>query len=321
MVGRLWPSEFEVRPAAAEELPEALALVLRHVAPSARAAMLDAVKATPTDGFGGTAGLSVAIHAGRVACACWTQPAPGNAAVLWPPEWVDAPPAAGPEVELALITQSLSAADTAGVAFSQLLFEAPEDPRRTVAEGAGFVRVATLDYLGRSLPAAEAESLPEAATLSFRPVRASERDRLKELLSATYKDTLDCPALDGWRDLDDVLDSYETIGDPGARVWQIALEGDGAVGVLLMARHGATDQAELVYMGLRPEARGRGRGAALVGEAIRVAHGMGAETLVAAVDRANTPAKRLYERAGFAAWAERHVYVRRNGDAPLPRRE
>ena len=299
----------EVRRAKTSEQRAALALAMRSLAPEARQAVLEATRATPKHPLPALDGLVVAATDEGILGAVWAQPSPGAAAVLWPPEWVEATDArlrqAGDEN---LIAQAMQAIDAAGVGFTQLLFERADDPRCRAAAACGFDKVATLEYLGRALP--PDEPAEPTSRLSFTPYRDADRQRLTEVLQATYIDTLDCPGLDGLRDLGNVVDSYATIGDPEGRVWLFAREGDREVGVLLLAHHPDSDQAELVYMGLRPEARGAGLGRALIDEAIRASQTMGAEQLVVAVDRKNTPARTQYEQAGFVAWAERQVYVR-----------
>ena len=58
-------------------------------------------------------------------------------------------------------------------------------------------------------------------------------------------------------------------------------------------------RGELVYLGVVPEARGRGIGRALLAQAMRDTAEMGLPQMGLAVDVANQPAVRLYEEAGF----------------------
>jgi ribosomal protein S18 acetylase RimI-like enzyme len=69
--------------------------------------------------------------------------------------------------------------------------------------------------------------------------------------------------------------------------------------------------ADLVSMWVRPAARGRGVGEALVRAAAGWAKGRGHPVLYLWVTESNQPARRLYERCGFAATGERQ---------PLPSR-
>jgi mycothiol synthase len=86
---------------------------------------------------------------------------------------------------------------------------------------------------------------------------------------------------------------------------------DGAdLGCLLLADHPDQRIWELVYMGIVPEARGRGLGLALARQAQWRARQAGAERLVLAVDAANEPALRGYAAAGFITWDRRSVFLK-----------
>jgi ribosomal protein S18 acetylase RimI-like enzyme len=63
-------------------------------------------------------------------------------------------------------------------------------------------------------------------------------------------------------------------------------------------------------MGVVPAARGRKCGERIIRFALGVAAKRGAERTVLAVDEANDPALRAYQRAGFVAWDRRIVYAR-----------
>ncbi|GII75234.1 N-acetyltransferase [Sphaerisporangium rufum] len=94
---------------------------------------------------------------------------------------------------------------------------------------------------------------------------------------------------------------------PGRRMF-VAVEGDGpplGLVTLLPDRPGWVVRLGLVIVA--PAGRGRGAGAAMVGEALRVAfEEMGAHRVDLGVYLHNTGATRLYERLGF-----RHEGVRR----------
>ncbi len=82
------------------------------------------------------------------------------------------------------------------------------------------------------------------------------------------------------------------------------------IGCLLLADHPESNQWELVYMGLVPEARGRGWGAKIARHAQWEAQRAGRERLVLAVDAANRPAVAMYQQAGLFAWDRRVVLLR-----------
>ncbi|QDV79796.1 GNAT family N-acetyltransferase [Botrimarina mediterranea] len=302
-------SSLRIRVAAEPERRQALELVLRPLAPESRGPLLDAVAGAEPHALGPLDALLVAVDGERVVAATWAQPSPGKAASLWPPEWVGKRPQDAQLAEAALIAKAAQACDAAGVAMTQTLFERSDDARIAALAEAGYDKIATLQYMGRSIRGADRKAAGDDA-LSFEPYSPREHGRLKRLLTATYIDSLDCPGLEVYRDLDDVLAGYRATGIYDPRHWLVASRDGEDVGVVLVAEHPGTDQAELIYMGLTPAARGRGYGKRLVQQAISAAASIGVDQLMVAVDEGNAPAKRLYQRAGFAAWAKRYVYVR-----------
>ena len=80
----------------------------------------------------------------------------------------------------------------------------------------------------------------------------------------------------------------------------VALLGDRLVG-LAWGKVSPTDPStvHLFQMWVAPEARGEGIGAALVRQVIDWASALGATRLLLGVTEGDTPARRLYERAGF----------------------
>jgi ribosomal protein S18 acetylase RimI-like enzyme len=159
----------------------------------------------------------------------------------------------------------------------------------------------------------EAERFPASATkneLEFVEYEETQRDRLIDLVEQTYQGSLDCPALNGARRLEDVLAGYRATGSYRAENWLIAREAERDVGVLLLTDHPSARHWELMYMGLVPAARGRALGRQITRHALWLGKCAGVERIVVAVDAANRPALAVYERAGFAAWDRRSVFVR-----------
>lgn len=301
-----------VRVAAEYERHQALELCLRPLAPELRGPLLDAVANAGTHPLGTLDALLVAVEGDIVVAAAWAQPSPGKAAALWAPEWDRKRPKDAQVAETALVAAAAEACDAAGVAMTQTLFEVSDDARIASVLQAGYYKIATLQYLGRSIHGAD-RKVTQDDVLTFEPYSPREHGRFKRLLTATYIDSLDCPGLEAYRDLDDVLAGYRATGIYDPRHWLLAsCEGED-MGVVLIAEHPGADQAELIYMGLAPEARGRGYGMRLVRQAIAEAAVIGVDQLMVAVDDGNIPARRVYERAGFAAWAKRYVYVRPRG--------
>lgn len=108
-------------------------------------------------------------------------------------------------------------------------------------------------------------------------------------------------------------DAWETqIEQLPTFVWR---EGEADLGMVRSAPHdGDREAAYLISMWVAPEARGRGIGAALVGEAVAWARRRGLRRLVLDVAEQNASARRLYERCGFVATGA-------TGSLPPPREQ
>lgn len=203
------------------------------------------------------------------------------------------------------------------VHLGQALLEPGQEAIEAAYADAGFMRLAELDYLRRELPRRAPEAPAWSAGVEVRPLTAWDGGPrgagwalLREALPRTYEGTLDCPALCGLREIDDVLESHRSVGVHDPSLWFLVLQGGRAEGCMLLAPGAGTDAVELVYIGLSPAVRGRGLGAALLQLAVRELCLRGERTLACAVDRANTPALRLYARLKFRSFTRRVAMVR-----------
>mgnify|MGYP003673786791 FL=1 len=73
------------------------------------------------------------------------------------------------------------------------------------------------------------------------------------------------------------------------------------------------DEAEILTLAVRPEARGRGLGAQLTRDAATAATAAGARRLFLEVAEDNAAARALYRRAGFESVGRRPRYYARQG--------
>lgn len=235
----------------------------------------------------------------------------------------------------------------AGVTFVQAMREAEVDQAALVS--CGYESLATLDYLvnarrvspgsarsardlpARDLPARDraggkAVRRTDADALRFIPYetyfrslesRAGEdapREGLVALLDATYIDSLDCPQMERFRSAAAMVDSYRRSPAYNPDDWQILVDGgDRAIGCLLATAHPASGSLEITYMGLIPETRHRGQAAAILERAWAIADRYGLPQLTLAVDRANRPAIKLYQRHGFEVLMSETVWARSLG--------
>ncbi|WP_339932666.1 GNAT family N-acetyltransferase [uncultured Brevundimonas sp.] len=77
------------------------------------------------------------------------------------------------------------------------------------------------------------------------------------------------------------------------------------------------DEAEILTLAVRPEARGRGQGTQLTRQAAAAVAAAGARRLFLEVAEDNAAARALYRRAGFEAVGRRPRYYTRPGASPV----
>ncbi len=197
---------------------------------------------------------------------------------------------------------------TAGVDLVQSLCS-PEESLRTDVFGIGGLRhLATLAYLER----AELPSLPDPrsqAGVSVERWNPAERASLEELLAATYVDTLDCPGLAQMRRIGDIVDGHLSACGGDAGHWFIARADGTPIAAALVSVTLTPGTADLVYLGVVPEWRGKGIGAAAMLHALRSAALAGPRAVSLAVDTRNEPAVRLYRSLGFTQVRTREAFV------------
>ena len=199
----------------------------------------------------------------------------------------------------------------AGVGLAQSLIP-PENPLEIEAfQAGGLEKIATLTYMERSVPRRKERvegRIPSGLRVeSYRP---EDRAKLEALLAETYRETLDCPGLAKLRTPADVVDGHIRSGIFKPEWWLFLMKGETPVGISMMNISKTREAIELVYLGLTPEARGRGTGSALMGHALRKVCGSSQKTVVLAVDDSNEPARRIYEQFGFRSTARRQAFVR-----------
>ena len=278
-----------VSPAAPADWPAACALLARHLPPPRDLVRADQLVRLLVAGEIDPVGLRVVRRGRTVVGAMMTQLTPGNAASVWPP--------AGDGGD-ALAADAVERLRSAGVTHAQCLLDPLEGADPSPLVRSGFRWVTALHFYRRlGTPPPPADDRLRAV-----PFAQAGADLAVGTILATYVGGLDCPELDGVRSADDVRVGYAAAFS-GAAGWLACLGGQPVgVGVLLPDAYGV----ELAYLGLIPEARGRGLGAALLNQAL--ARAGGADVRLS-VDARNTPARRLYERAGFEPTVRRDVYL------------
>jgi RimJ/RimL family protein N-acetyltransferase len=247
-------------------------------------------------------GLLVHCPARTVDAALFVEIQPGRVASFWGPTITKSCAINRNDVAAALIDAGRHWAEHHEIEIVQTLLTDESMAVDDIYQAAGFSIRAQLDYLICHVDTSEPVVDDQ---LQLAPYTPTDREILMALIAATYDGTYDCPELNGVRDMRHVLDGYAGAGDSGERHWFFVRHDAETVGVLLLAEHTAQDQAELVYMGVVPEARGRGYGLAITRLAQNKTHQLGHARIILAVDTRNHPALDLYARAGFIQFDRR----------------
>jgi GNAT superfamily N-acetyltransferase len=298
--------ELEIVRCPAELRAEALAIVLCDMAPSQRKEVGRSLLEIEDAAELSREPLFIARRGSELRGAAWGQRQAGNIAFFWPPQLV-----AGEDRLTAypLAEAVIRELDAVPIDLAQTLLSAPDPETVDVLRHAGFRQITELLYLtceAARFPIAA----PEPGDIEFQEYDGIQRARLAELIERTYVDTLDCTALNGVRDIDDVVKGYQATGSYRPENWLLVRQERRDVGVLLLAEHAQSRQWELMYMGLVPEYRGRGLGQKIAQYAQWLARRAGVERLLVAVDAANKPAEIVYRSAGFEIWERRSVFLR-----------
>lgn len=214
-----------------------------------------------------------------------------------------------------LLSMLVEQVRSTGVVQIQAILDGSESIAEEIVELAGFTMLAELQQMALMLPPNKGDAAIEPAQvpsgLSWVDARTVSNSKLTQLLAHTFIETLDCPALNGLRGPEDVLEGFlDGQSLQTQEHWWILANGDKLLGCSFVNPL-PTHAAELVYMGLGVTSRGRGYGKLLLEQAIRSALKLKAESFFAAVDCDNWPAIRLYGQAGFQEHARVQAWIHR----------
>ena len=304
--GRHAREPVDTGPAAAGEVALAASLLADPATPHGQRQIAEYVRvacAQPPP-----AGLWVARRSGRPVAATLLVLSPGRTAMLLP-----SPNAPVPALS-AVLESAVQAAREAGSVLCQSLVDPWDESAINALTAARFSRLAELVYLERTCRGTSDErGQPAPQGMRLLNYREDLRHRFSQTIVASYVESLDCPGLGVGLDPQDILADHQATGEFRADLWYLVQLDGRDVAVLLLAPIPSADAMELVYLGLVPEARGRGIGDALLRLAIRRTAESGRPRLTLAVDSANDPALRLYFRHGLRRSASRLAFVRRLG--------
>ena len=246
-----------------------------------------------------------AFHGEELTGAILTLTQPGRTAVVWPPRLVAGEPR---ETALQLLRAGQAHLPQVGIRLVQVLSPTDEGAAAELLTTAGFQYLSDLLYL-----VCLADDFPTTSPspeLQFEPYSPARHARFALLVDATYEDTLDCPAVNGVRSIDDVLQGYRATGHFNPERWFSVHHRGEEIGCLVLTDYLERAIWELIYMGVLPMARGHGHGLGIVRHALWLARQAASDRLVLAVDAANEPALRMYAAAGFRSYDRMSIYIR-----------
>lgn len=250
-------------------------------------------------------GLFHARRGVRAVGAAWGQRIRGNAAFCWPPCLLPDEP----EQTATTLQRAVDGfLDAAGTVITQAILPNPIDTDAHRLCQAGYRHLTDLDYMActdEHFPVA-----PPVSSLLWLPIESDQGGQIASLVERTYQGSLDCPELDGLREMEDVLEGYHATGTFRPEWWLRVVHDQHEVGCLILADHPDHAQVELVYLGVVPEARGCGWGRELTRYAQWLTGRQNRTRLVLAVDQRNWPAHHGYAATGFVVWDHRSVFVR-----------
>lgn len=226
----------------------------------------------------------------------------GKAALIWPVRTTD------PSLAVRMLKTLIEELRKRGIAVAQALTTPEQQQDAQLFRDMGFADGGELQYMGATDDVFFSET-PRSG-IEFAIVSPDDPE-LARMVASTYQGSLDCPLVDGWRDVADVLAGYQATGTYRPELWRLLRREDVAVGCLVLSEFPEHSQGELTYLGIQPRHRGQGLGLAATGWVLHFARQAGWQQVLLAVDAQNLPARRIYSAAGFREVAVRRLYAKR----------
>lgn len=250
-------------------------------------------------------GLLSATNNNRVVAATWCLNQPGKIATIWGPGLISGIP---DTLADELVTRSVRYAQQSGSHLVQSLVGAENPAAGEHLTRMGFRAITLLDQLHAFLD--DLNVPPPTDRLSFIPCEDFRRSSFEKLVANTYDGSLDCPEVDGLRQISDVLAGYYATSSQNTAHWYTIKQGGDTVGVTILAHHTANHQLELIYFGLLPTFRRQGLGREILCFVIQQAKRLGCQSILTGVDQRNTPAMVLYHQFGFGLSDSKELYLK-----------
>jgi mycothiol synthase len=294
----------QIAPVSAPQWTEALQLLYGYLPEPQRRQQVSAMRAADA-ALKQPAGMFAAYRDGQMAGVVQARVQPGCCAEFALPQLT---PGEAASTTHLLMQAAEDWMRQQNVRMAQIMLADPPPSQIALLSAWGFAYVGDLLYLMCGADKFPGE--PPASSLEFEAYSSANHGRLARVVTQTYEQTRDCPGLNGVRQVDDVLASYQATGIFDPQRWLIARYQQEDIGCLLLADFPQHDNYELVYMGVAPAHRGRRWGVEIVRYAQWRTRQAGRSWLVLAVDAANQPAIDMYAAAGFQTWECRQAYVK-----------
>jgi len=187
---------------------------------------------------------------------------------------------------------------TNGYRMIQRFVPTNQHPDVSVLMAAGFEELVELVYM--VLPLGKQGSVGvEGKEYEFVNYENFRKGELETTIQRTYHGSLDCPRLVGVRSIPQIINSHKTTGEFTPQWWWILRFQGSPVGCVLVNQTTNKDVAEIIYLGVVPEFRGKALGELMLKHTATYAHCEGIKQLTLAVDSRNNVAINLYDRFGF----------------------
>ena len=256
-------------------------------------------------------GLLLAEEADKPVGAALSMHQSDGVSLVWPPV-VTCQTSNEKAVVDALMTQLCADIDAAGSRMAQALLSPQDDVETKLLERFGFAYATDMFFLARTLTPEDIAREPTQSEIDHEIFHAGNENRFASVIERTYRDSLDCPFLDGIRNGSDALVGHRISGRFDPAGWRLYRAGSEDVGVVLMNEHPDQNAIELVYFGIVPEFRGRGIGRILLADCLQAAAMTGRAVVFLSVDCGNVYANALYDELDFTELARRRIMIRRS---------
>jgi len=239
-------------------------------------------------------GLFTATRGSRVVSSIWCLSQPGKIGTVWGPGILSDEPDTTAEH---LVEHAIAHGKQRGCHLLQSLIGQENRAAGNLLIRSGFRSITLLSHLEALTEEVHVE--PPRNELRFLRCEDFRSEDFRSLVAQTYEESLDCPEVDGMREIEDVLDGYYATSGRSTYNWYTLQNGDEAIGVIITAHHAEPQQLELIYFGLLPRFRRLGLGSEIIRFVLQLAQFLGCRSTITGVDQRNAPATTLYRRFGF----------------------